>query len=80
MVKLNMEIAEKEQRGPDTFLKIRVSECERDGSAASTTVDVTLHDVRCDSIEVEQDGILFHNKMEAPCILQIGAPLSVPIM
>ncbi|MDD5627400.1 MAG: hypothetical protein PHW01_05340 [Patescibacteria group bacterium] len=76
---LKMETEKQEQRGDDTFLKIKVSEAPEEGGA-STTVELTLHNVQSSTVKKEQGGILFYTTDDAPCILRIGAPLSAPLL
>ncbi|MFA4881077.1 MAG: hypothetical protein WC650_05675 [Candidatus Doudnabacteria bacterium] len=77
MPKLEMEIKEQEQKGPDTVLKIKLSESPEDGNK-STTVKLTLHNVKSSNVGKKQGGILFYTEDGAPCILRIDAPLSAP--
>lgn len=74
-----MKIENQEQRGDDTFLELKVSESPEDGDK-STTVKLTIHDVKNSTVKKEQGGILFRNADGAPCILRIGAPLSSPLL
>ena len=77
MPQLKMEIEKQEQNGPDTDLEIKISESPEDGGA-STTVGLTLHNVRNDTVVKEQGGILFYTTNDVPCILRIDAPFSAP--
>ena len=79
MPSLKMKVEQQEQRGLDTFLKIKVSESAEDGGA-NTTVGITLHDVQSGGVKMEHGGVLFRTQDGAPCILKIGTPISAPLL
>ena len=79
MPNLKIEIKQREQRGSDAFLAIKVSESAEDGGA-NTTVGITLHDVQSSRIKMEQGGVLFRSQDGAPCILRIATPISAPLL
>jgi len=83
MQPLKMEIKKQEQKGLDTLLEIKVSESKEDGGK-STIVQVTLLNAQSDQVKMDafQGGNLFYTPPpdNAPCILQIGAPISAPLL
>ena len=74
MATLNVKLVEKKQVGSDTFLKLQLSEDEKDGSA-SVTLELTLHDVVAETVDVKRKGMLLITKEGAPVIINFSPPL-----
>ena len=71
MPKLKIEELKREERGPDTFLELSLSETDGDRKVA---LGITLHNVESKKIIVEKGGISFRTKDGAPVIINILKP------
>jgi len=71
MAKLNLKLEEKEQVGADTRLKLQLS--EEDGPK-SISLEITLHEVRAEDVDVKEGGMLVTTKEGAPVYVNFGKP------
>lgn len=77
MSKLNIEVLEKKQKGPDTFLSLHLSEKPED-EEKTLTFEMTFHNVKSEDVDV-RGGIQVITKEGAPVILSIGKPIENPL-
>ena len=71
MAKLLLKEEKREQRGPDTFLKLRLSE---DDGPRSISLDVTLHNVDGRRVDVKSGGMSITTKEGAPVFMNFRKP------
>ncbi len=75
MPKLGLEVKRIEQRGPDTFLSLSLS--EKDG-LKSVSFELTLHNVNAGAINFDDHGgICIWTKEGAPVFVNFGKPAEV---
>lgn len=71
MPRLKLKVERREQRGPNAFLRLQLS--EGDGPR-SIPFEMTLHNVELRNVDVKSDGMCVITKEGAPVLVNFGKP------